>query len=267
MIVTRAIEQTSDLLARLTERGAIPISLPLVSFASPEDYAALDEALDRLQSFDWIIFTSANAVHAVTSRAASAARSLIKTPKIAAVGPATKSEAEQSGLFVTCVAKTHLGMALAEELREHLTGQSVFLPRSDKANPDLAAALCKLGARVTEVIAYRTIPPAATDKSRVDAAIENDAEAILFFSPSAVHNFADLAGRVRLASLQDKIAIAAVGPVTASALRELGVHRIAIASDTTAAAVVDALEAHFAASAATSKKKASSTSATGAKAK
>jgi uroporphyrinogen-III synthase len=262
VIVTRAIEQTSDLLARLTERGAIPVSLPLVSFAPPEDYTALDAALNQLQSFDWIIFTSANAVHAITARARSHPPSPLKTLKIAAVGPTTKSEAEQSGLSVTYVAKTHLGIALAEELREHLTGKSVFLPRSDKANPDLPAALRKLGARVTEVTAYRTISPAATDKSGVNAVIKNDA--ILFFSPSAVHNFADLAGRVRLASLQDKIAIAAVGPVTASALRELGVHRIAIAADTTAAAVVDALEAHFAASAATSQKKASSTSATGA---
>ena len=136
VIVTRAIEQTSDLNARLTERGAIPISLPLVSFASPEDYAPLDAALSQLRSFDWIIFTSANAVHAVTSRAAQlgidlaalirassapvilsasdkeARRILASTalpesllsatgPQIAVVGPATKSEAVRSGLPIT----------------------------------------------------------------------------------------------------------------------------------------------------------------------
>jgi uroporphyrinogen-III synthase len=274
VLITRAIEQTSDLLECLTARGAVPISLPLVSFAPPNDYAPLDAALNQLHTFDWIIFTSVNAVHSITARAneqqlvtlrardedarrtstqdaspkvLTATRPPIKTPKIAAVGPATKLAAENAGFSITYTAKTHLGVALAKELREHLVGKSVFLPRSDQANPDLPAALRKIDAHVTEVVAYRTVPPADTDKSRVDHAIDHEADAILFFSSSAVLNFADLVGRGRLAGLQDKIAVAAVGPVTARALRELSVHRIAIAADTTAAAVVNALEAYFAA--------------------
>jgi uroporphyrinogen-III synthase len=269
VVVTRAIEQTSDLLARLTACGAVPISLPLVSFAPPEDYALLDAALDQLQSFDWIIFTSANAVHAVTTRLQSHQRHLgasgrqnpfilspagedarrigapNSTPHIAVVGPATEAAATSSGFVTAYVGKTHLGVALAQELGDRLRNKSIFLPHSDRANPDLPAALRGLGAKLTEVIAYRTIPPADTDHSRAQQVLGNHADAILFFSPSAVHNFADLAGRDHLAAVQDKIAIAAVGPITAGALRELGVHRIIIAADTTSASVVDALVAHF----------------------
>jgi uroporphyrinogen-III synthase len=255
VVVTRAIEQTSDLNARLTAHGAIPISLPLVSFAPPADYAPLDAALRQLHSFEWIIFTSANAVHAVASRAAHLGISLHQKfsgsqdrPQIAVVGPATKSEAAAAGLPADYVAKTHLGIALAEELADRLRNKSVFLPRSDRANPDLPAALRKLGAKLTEVIAYRTVPPDDSNQSRVNAAIDGQADAILFFSPSAVNNFVAPTGRERLATLQNTIAIVAVGPITARALNDIGAHRIIIAADTTTSAVVDALANHFASS-------------------
>ena len=255
VVVTRAIEQTSDLSARLRAHGAIPISLPLVSFAPPASYSPLDAALSQLHSFDWIIFTSANAVHAVASRAAHLGISLHQKfsssqnrPQITVVGPATKSEAAAAGLPADYVAKTHLGVALAEELGDRLRNKSVFLPRSDRANPDLPAALRKRGAKLTEVIAYRTIPPADTNQSRVNAVIDGEADAILFFSPSAVNNFAALTGRERLATLQNRMAMVAVGPITARALNEIGAHHVTIAADTTTAAVVDALANHFASS-------------------
>jgi uroporphyrinogen-III synthase len=263
VIVTRAIEQTADLSARLTAQGAIPISLPLVSFAPPENYAPLDAALDHLHSFDWIIFTSANAVHSVTSRATETNLVILRLPssgslrtstptpptsfpQIAAVGPATAAALTPTGLQVTYTAKTHLGAALAEELGDRLREKRVFLPRSDRANPDLPAALRKLNANVTEVIAYRTIPPSNTDQTRVNATLDHESDAILFFSPSAVHNFAELAGRDRLAAAQNEIAIVAVGPITTRALHDAGVTRIITATDTTIASVVDALANHFA---------------------
>jgi uroporphyrinogen-III synthase len=68
----------------------------------------------------------------------------------------------------------------------------------------------------------------------------------LFFSPTAVHNFAELAGREQLPLLQSTLALVAIGPITAGALHESGVQRIVMAADTTTAAVVDALEEHFA---------------------
>ncbi len=249
VVITRAASQSSELFEKLTKRGAIPISLPLVSFAAPEDYAPLDAALLEWEQFDWVLFTSANAVHAVVARRGDLGRNLNpagKVPRVAAVGPATQEEAERAGLSVAYLARTHLGVALAEELGERLRAQRVFLPRSDRANPDLPAALQLLGAKVTEVIAYRTLPPSDTDQSRVKQAVRGQANAVLFFSPTAVHNFAELAGREELGLLQSNLALVAIGPVTAGALRESGVQRMVVAADTTAAAVVDALEDYFA---------------------
>jgi uroporphyrinogen-III synthase len=250
VVITRALSQSSELFEKLANRGAIPISLPLVSFAAPENYAPLDAALLEWQNFDWVLFTSANAVHAVVARGNTQGRNLNRSgerPQIAAVGPATREEAEKSGLLVDYVAKTHLGVALAEELGERLRSQRVFLPRSDRANPDLPAALRRLGAKLTEVIAYRTLPPQDADEARVkQAVLRGQADALLFFSPTAVHNFTELAGREQVRVLQNTVALVAIGPITTAALRDAGVQSIVMAADTTAAAVIESLEAHFA---------------------
>lgn len=252
IVITRAVEQSSDLVTKLECRGAIPISLPLVAFSTPENFAPLDAALRRWQEFDWVLFTSANAVQSVAQRAASTNSGILRPsnrPQIAAVGPATNEAATKAGLHVTHVAKTHLGLALAEELALQLRNKSVFLPRSDRANPDLPAALKKLGANVTEVVAYHTLPPTNVDRARVTEVLDENSDAALFFSPSAVNNLADLIGREALVQLQNKIAIAAVGPVTTAALRHHGVTKIITAADATTDAIVAALENYFAATA------------------
>jgi len=147
---------------------------------------------------------------------------------------------------VEYVARTHSGVGLANELGERLRGRSVLLPRSDRANPDLPAALKTHGAEVTEVIAYRTLQPGEVDRQKLSRVSAGEADAILFFSPSAVQNFAELVGAEHFLGLQNGLAITAVGPVTAEALRKSKVERMVVAADTTSAAVVQALENHFA---------------------
>jgi uroporphyrinogen III methyltransferase/synthase len=107
-------------------------------------------------------------------------------------------------------------------------------------------ALAKNGAQVTEVIAYRTLRPVDADQERLARVSRGEADAILFFSPSAVHSFLELAGKKQLSILQDRMAITAIGPVTARALHEAGVRRILEATEPTAAAVLNALESRFA---------------------
>ena len=247
-MITRSAAQGESIARELSARGATPVVLPLVSFAEPEDFAPLDAAIAQIEQFDWIIFTSAQAVRAVVKRSEE-----LKSPqiqigdkmRIAAVGPVTAEAVRQAGLTVEYVAETHTGAALADELGKRLSGTKVFLPRSDRANPDLPPALKRHGARVSEVVAYRTLRPTEIDQRNLWQVAEGDADAVLFFSPSAVQSFVSLFGGEQLRKLQDKLCIAAVGPVTASALREAGVLRVVLAGDTTAAAVIEALELHF----------------------
>jgi uroporphyrinogen III methyltransferase/synthase len=249
IVITRAALQSSELFEKLSGSGAIPILLPLVTFAAPEDYAPLDTALLQWSRFDWVMFTSAYAVQAVVSRAERKGRVLTKNappPRIAVVGPATKDKAEKAGFRVEHTAQTHLGVVLAEQLRDRVQNKRILLPRSDRANPDLPSALRKFGADVTEVVAYRTLRPSDADQEKLARVARGEADAILFFSPSAVHNFLELSGRKQLNILQDRIAMAAIGPVTAKALRDAGVRRIVLAAEASASAVLQALESRFA---------------------
>jgi uroporphyrinogen III methyltransferase / synthase len=250
IVITRAAAQSEALAQGLSARGASPVVLPLVSFAEPEDFAPLDHAIAEMQQFDWLILTSAQTVRAIEQRAAELRRPLVGTGnrlRVACVGPVTAAAARNAKLPVEYVAMTHSGLGLANELGSKLQGSKVLLPRSDHANPDLPAALKRFGAHVREVIAYRTVRPAESDQESLKNIVAGQAGAILFFSPSAVQHFAEMVGAEKLHAIQEMLAITAVGPVTAKALREAGVERIVVAAETTAASVIDALEKHFAA--------------------
>jgi uroporphyrinogen-III synthase len=249
IVITRASLQSEVLSSELSKRGAFPTVLPLVSFAEPEEFAPLDAAIAEMPRFDWMILTSAQTVRAIVLRSKNTGRPLVQAGSklhVAAVGPVTAEAAKQAGLTVQYVANTHNGVALADELGERLRGRQVLLPRSDHANPDLPVALRRHGAEVTEVIAYRTLRPAAIDQEKLSRVLAGEADALLFFSPSAVQHFSELLGKERWHALEDKVAITAVGRVTASALRETGAERLVVAPDTTAAAVVQALVEYFA---------------------
>jgi uroporphyrinogen-III synthase len=248
IVITRAALQSSDLVEKLKAAGAIPILLPLINFAPPEDYKPLDAALLAWRTFDWVMFTSAFAVQAVLARAQRLGRDLAKggaPPAVAVVGPATRDRAAQAGFTVAHTAQTHSGVALAEELRTQVRGKKVLLPRSDRANPDLPSALAAAGAKVTEVVAYRTLRAGDADREQLARVVRGEVEAILFFSPSAVQSFAEAAGKNQLAALQMRVAIAAIGPVTARALRAAGVEQILVAEEATAEAVIRGLSGYF----------------------
>jgi uroporphyrinogen-III synthase len=249
VVVTRAEAQSSDICEELKARGATAKLLPLISFAPPGNYDALDATLNGIGSFDWVLFTSANAVQALARRGEQLGLHLdsaANLPRAAVVGPATSNAAEAAGFSVEYVAVEHSGAGLARELGEELRDKKVLLPRSDRANPELPAALRGSGAVVTEVVAYRNVPPSTTDRGRVHESLNGGVDAILFYSPSAVQNFVELLGRERLGTLQGRVVMVAIGHATSAALSGAGIQRIARAADTTAKAVVEALEGHLA---------------------
>lgn len=248
IVVTRAAEQAESLCRELEARRAVPILFPLIGFAPPENFTPLDSALRDLSQFDWLFVTSQNVLRVLLERSATLALSLPEAAKglrVAVVGPSTANAVKDAGLSVSHVAANHYGLALAEELEAELLGCRVFLPRSDRANPDLPEALRRFGVEVTEVVAYRTVRPEDPDPIALAQLSNGEADAILFFSPSAVPHLKELLGEPQFRALQEKAIFMAIGPVTARSLRDAGVERIVSASDTTASAVVSALEEFF----------------------
>lgn len=249
-MVTRAAEQSGPLIRALCEAGAEPVLLPMVNFAPPDDFGPLDEALRYAHGFDWLLLTSQNAVRALQERCGVLDLRLAKSfadAKIAAVGPASAQAAKDAGLEVLYVASKYQGVALANELAEQLLGKRILLPRSDKANPDLVRALMAHGGEVTEVIAYKTVLPSQGEIEKTRAQLKRGADAILFFSPSAVRHFRDVTGEQEFARLAEASAFAAIGPVTEDALREAGVERIIVAHEATLPALISELARYFAA--------------------
>ena len=248
IVVTRAAAQAKELRERLEELGAEVVLLPLVRFLEPENTADLDRAIRSLEKFDWLIFTSANAVTFFLRRC----RALGVWPsggaaKIAVVGSATRLALEKEALTASLVPPEFSGAGLAAELGAAVAGKNVLLPRSDRAREELPSLLRKAGAQVTEVIAYRTAGPDSRDLGGLEAVREGQADAVTFFSPSAFHEFQKLVGPDALGEWSSRVALAAMGPVTAEAIRGAGLPVAIEADEASVASLVAALERHFSA--------------------
>ena len=247
IVVTRSLDQSRDLLARLEAMGATVLLFPAVSFSEPADTSDLDRVIQSLSDFDWLLFTSANAARFFAGRC----RKLGVQPesdggyRCAAVGPATAGAVAMEGFSVDHVAQEFVGSALARELSACLRGQKVLLPRSDRARPDLPTTLRSLGAEVREVVAYQTGGVGAVEPAVLEAVREGHVDAISFFSPSAVENMRAELGEEVFARLGNKIALASVGPVTAAALRNAGLPVAIEAPLATAGSMASAIAVYF----------------------
>ncbi|MGA9248955.1 MAG: uroporphyrinogen-III synthase [Candidatus Acidiferrales bacterium] len=249
IVVTRAPEQAGELIRALEALGATVLALPTVSFAPPESPAELDAALERIAAFDWILFTSQYAVRFFcrrwieTGRERSALGSL--RAGIAAVGAATARGAAAERMRVDYIAQTQTGESLAAELRDSMVGKEVLLPRSDRVDDRLPAALREAGATVHEIVAYRTLRPESLDSEILNSVRRAEIAAIVFASPSAFHNLAAFVTPGELATLSRRIEFAAIGTTTTRALREAGL-RVAIESnESSSAGLADAIAKYY----------------------
>lgn len=227
IVVTRAPEQAPTFVRALNETGADVAILPCIDFAPPEDWSALDSALSRLAVFDWIAFTSQNAVRFFSRRA----RELNLAPldlritgtKIAALGTATAEVAKREALppdFVAATARS--GAEFVAAFTPLARGTKILLPASDQAGDRIAEALRNVGADVTLAVAYRTYMPESLD-GRVLARIRNEGADLIFFgSPSAFRNFTQMVSRDTLEWFVGRCAFGAIGPTTAQAIRDAG---------------------------------------------
>ncbi len=241
ILVTRAREQASVLAEKIRTLGGEPIEFPTIDFAPLEDFHELDNALVRAHEFDWVVFTSANGVRAVSDRmrALGFDAQIFSSAKIAAIGPATAHALEALGLRVDFVPTKFLGEQIAIELPIE-RGQRALLLRADIASNVLAHGLNARGVAVTNIDAYRTVMPPKRDLdfSQIDA--------ITFTSSSTARNFVAMLaergdGRERLA----RAAIFCIGPVTADTARELGLGVDAVATEHTIDGLVNAMMEYY----------------------
>lgn len=235
IVVTRAREQSSGLVARLHELGAETVELPAIRVTEPSDGgAALRDAAGRVHTYDWVIFTSANAVTRFLpllrdARAFGAAR-------IAAIGPGTAERLRAANLEADLVPERFVAESLLDTFPSG-PGR-VLLPRAAVARAVLPDGLRERGWEVDVVEAYRTEQgtpaPEALEAAR-------SADAVTFTSSSTVTNY--------LAVAQGALppVVACIGPVTADTARGAGLDVHVEAEVHTVEGLVDALLRWFAA--------------------
>lgn len=241
VVVTRERERAGSLAGALGARGARPLLFPAIATAPPDDPGPLDRAVAQRADYDWIVFTSANAVQAVRDRLSRSGSAWGDRPRLAAVGEPTAVALVASGAAAVRIPGVFLGSRIAEVLGP-LAGCRVLLPQADIARAETAAALRAGGAMVDEVVAYRTVGADPDPVAR--EALARGVDAVTFTSPSTVRHFVTLAGPDGLAAAR-KAVIACIGPTTGAAAQAAGFPAPLEAEPSTVGGLVEVLEAHF----------------------
>ena len=253
VLVTRPREQAAELVDRLTALGAESIEAPMIRMAPPEDPDPLLRAASNPDAFDWIIFTSANAVDAFMTALLDGERDVraLKGPRICTSGTATADKLATYAIKADLIPREFRADAVVASLLAlgSMAGVRVLLPRADIGREVIAEQLREAGAEVTEVIAYRTILEDAQREGDPDIygmLLEGRIDVATFTSPSAIRNFAKIYGADQVADLLKNTVVATIGPVTTDAARQLGIPVTIQPKTYTVPALVDAIAAHYA---------------------
>jgi len=254
VLVTRPREQAAELCDALATLGAEAIEASMIRISPPEDPAPLRDAVSRAADFDWIVFTSGNAVQMFMETLLAGDQDVraLKGPKLCTVGTSTAEKLTTFGIKVDVVPSEFRGEALVQALAAHgsLEGARVLFPRGDIAREVVGEELRRAGAEVTEVIAYRTLIDDAQREGEPDIygmLLDRKIDVVTFTSGSAVRNFAKVYGEEQAADLLRNTEVAVIGPVTAQAAQQLGI-RVSIQPGTySIPALVDAIAGHFSA--------------------
>jgi uroporphyrinogen III methyltransferase/synthase len=235
-------------MAVLSGRGADPVPLPTIRIEPVPDTTALDAALRAAVAgeYDWIAFTSANAVEVVINHLADLGLDATQLAgvRVAAVGPATAQAACEAGLEVALVPAAANADSLATLLLGEIeAGARVLYLRSAIGRAALRDALRDAGVHVDVIDAYRTLPEPEIDREVLDQIRQGAIDAIAFTSPSSIQNLLSLLGDDR--EVVARVPAICAGPVTAQAAREAGLIVAVVSADPGATAIADAVAKHW----------------------
>jgi uroporphyrinogen III methyltransferase/synthase len=244
IVITRAATNAAKLARRLRELGADAIEFPTIETVRPESYSLIDDALERLNSFDWIVFTSATGVDAFADRLRARGRDIreLGQAAIAAIGPATAARLRKYALKVTAIPSEYRAEALIGAIGGRIAGARILIPRAAVAREILPTQLREKGA--AEVIVapvYRTVRPARANTPRTrELMASGSIDLVTFTSSSTVTNFRELVGEIPRG-----LQAAVIGPITADTAREAGFEVVVSPVEYTVDALVSAIVKHF----------------------
>jgi uroporphyrinogen III methyltransferase/synthase len=243
VLVTRSEEQAGELVAALRRAGAEPWMAPMIQLVPVTGTPELASALRDLAAYDLLLFTSANAVRCFLASASGGKALAALRAEVVCVGPATARAAREQGLAVHLVPQQRFDAeGLLESLHTtvSLAGKRILLPRAQAARSLLPEALRRAGATVDVVAVYRTEPALKDPGALRTRLVRGEMDALTFTSPSTVRHFVACLDEAARAAVR-RCVVAALGPVTAAALRDAGLPADVVAERAEVSALVDAL--------------------------
>jgi uroporphyrinogen III methyltransferase/synthase len=252
VLVTRPRDQAPELVERLEAAGADTVVAPMIRIAPPDDYGPLDEACARAATYDWIVFTSANAVDAFIERLLAGPQDVraLKGVKLCAVGPRTADRLARAGLKVDLVPAEYRAESVLRAMAEAggVRGLNVLLPHADIGREIIADELRKQGAEVSVVVAYRTVAEDPEREGQPDVyrmLLDHSIDVVTFTSASAVRSFVRVLGAEPAADLLRGTVVASIGPLTAEAASLCNVQTTIMPAEYTVPALVAAIVRYF----------------------
>ncbi len=245
IVVTRRSVQAGTFATRLTQLGADVLEVPTIKITEPTEKMAVVEALLELNSYEWLIFTSANGVTAFFDLFFKRFQDMrdLGGARIAAVGPATAAKLRELHLQVDLMPEEYLGKKIVAAFKKYQNIENVkmCLLRAEVANKDLPQALTEEGAIVDDIPVYKTV---AETEDRTGAAArlqEEGANWVTFTSGSTVEHFHTRFDLPKLMNQFPQLKLASIGPETTKAITALGLKPTLEAKEYTTDGLIEAI--------------------------
>ena len=244
ILVTRPQEQSASMIARLTELGADCAAQPVIQIGPPPDWKPVDQAIDALHTYHWVVFSSANGVTYFLDRLAERGGDLRKlgSVKLAVIGPGTAEQLASYRLAADLQPVEFRAEALAEALLRRPDGNRFLLIRASRGREVLAEQLVSHGKRVDQVVAYASNDIEHADESVAAEMAEGDFDWVTVTSSAIAKSLARLFG-----STLHGCKLASISPITSATLRDLGFQPAVEAAEFTTEGLVQAILQHEAA--------------------
>jgi uroporphyrinogen III methyltransferase/synthase len=223
IVITRPKEQAEEFSQLLRQLGAKVIHFPTIKIIPVAAGQELDRAIGNVETYQWLIFTSANGARLFLKRFSELERDIrdLKGVRICTIGPATAAVIEERGIKVDLVPESFVAEGVVEAFQNQgISGQHILLPRAEVARDIIPEGLTRLGAQVEVVDVYRTVSSGVEGAGLKELINKGEVDVITFTSPSILKNFMAIMGEdFRLPA---GIKIACIGPVTAAAVKKAG---------------------------------------------
>jgi uroporphyrinogen III methyltransferase/synthase len=246
ILITRSPEQAGDFAALLREQGAEVIQVPLIRFDPPDSWEAADRAIDRIDAYSLVLFTSSNAVDFFLRRlrARGVPPGALSRATLAAIGPKTARELEKNGLPVRLIPERFVAEGLLESLEgDGVEGKEVLIPRAQEAREVLVEELERKGARVTVAPVYRTVP-ARENRELLVSSLRDGVDMVTFTASSTVRHFLDLLGSEAI-RLTRGVRVACIGQITGETARAGGLSPDVVPERSTVADLATAIREYY----------------------